>query len=119
MADGVSTRVILRVGEGHARRNRGAPTPRPAPRARIQEPTFPWRTVASRRLLALAPVPTADRPPQSTASAQAQRLACRARPAPRQAWGRRWIQALLLLVRDKLGGQSDRGEGFGRPKAAA
>src|SRR5262249_21279953 len=87
MADGVSTRVILRVGEGHARRNRGAPTPRPVPRARIQEPTFPWRTVASRRLLALAPGPTADPPPQSTARAQAQRLACRARPAPRQAWG--------------------------------
>ncbi len=80
-------RVTLGVDLGRARRNRGAPTPRPAPRGRTRAPTYPGRTVASPGPPALVRAPTADRPSRSTASALARCLARRARPAPRRGWG--------------------------------
>src|SRR5439155_9701295 len=87
VARNLAARVVIRVDRGHARRNRDAPTPRPAPHGRTPAPTFPWHTAATPGPPALARAPRADRPSQSTASALAQRLARLARPAPRRDWG--------------------------------
>ena len=54
--------VTSREGRGRARRNRGVPTPHPAPRACTRAPTCPWRTAASPGPPALARSPTAHRP---------------------------------------------------------
>src|SRR5258708_35347280 len=78
-------RVTLGVDLGRARRNRGAPTPRPAPRGRTRAPTYPGRTVASPGPPALVRAPTADLPSLTTPTPLARCLARRSRPAPRQA----------------------------------
>src|SRR5215470_2194668 len=87
VARNLVARVMIGVDRGHARRNRGAPTPRSVPHGRTPAPTFPWRTAASPGPPALARAPRAGRPSRLTASALAQRLARLARPAPRRDWG--------------------------------
>ncbi|HUN33146.1 MAG TPA: LuxR C-terminal-related transcriptional regulator [Trebonia sp.] len=76
-----------RADRGRARRNRGAPAPRSAPRAGIRAPTSPGRTAASPGPPALAQAPTARRASPSTASPPARRPARPARPAPRRGSG--------------------------------
>ena len=107
------------AGRGRAGRNRGAPTPRPVPRARTRAPTSPWHTAASpgprhwrgRRQL------IGRHGRQPTLQLGALHVAHGQHFG--EARGRRSIQALLLLVRNKLRRQPDRGEQLGRSQAAA